>query len=126
MDNIYYTLTILQIYYDEKSYLDLVLKCDEQKFYCYADEDDTFYEMEVIESRKRALSSYKKSIIIYDKPNFNKLLCETKYKHRVEELINECDKKWEDIIRIVKVEERFEANKLTFVNNRVQIKREAV
>jgi hypothetical protein len=37
--------------------------------------------------------------------------------------INEYNKKWEDIRRIVKVEERLEANKITFLNNRIQIKR---
>ena len=119
----YFTLTLLNIYYNETEYLHLVLENKEGRFHCYADEDDLLYEQRVLENRKRTLDVYTKPIIIYDKPNFNKPLCETKYKAIVEKFITEYDKKWDDITQIIKVEEKIEANKLKIVNGRYQIKK---
>ena len=119
----YYVLTVLRIYYNETDSLHLILKTQQSNFYCNDDEDDILYEEKVIESRKRALKGYSdKTIIIYDDHKFLKLLCENKYKNLVEQLINEYDKKWDDITRIIKVEERIESNKLTYLNGRMQIK----
>ena len=123
MDNSYFTLTVLNIYYNNTEYLQLIIDKREQNFYCYADEDDIMYEDEVIESRKRSLIVSKKPILIYENKSFNKLLCETKYKARVEKFINECGRTWDDITKIIKVEERIEYDKLTIINGRLAIKK---
>jgi len=121
MDNSYFTLTVLNIYYNNTEYLQLIIDKREQNFYCHADEDDIMYETEVIESRKRSLCVYKNPILIYNNKSFNKLLCETKYKARVEKFINECGRTWDDITKIIKVEERIEYDKLTIINGRLAI-----
>ena len=123
MDNSYFTLTVLNIYYNNTEYLQLIIDKREQNFYCYADEDDIMYEDEVIESRKRCLTVSKKPILIYENKSFSKLLCETKYKARVEKFINECGRTWDDITKIIKVEERIEYDKLTIINGRLEIKK---
>ena len=123
MDNSYFTLTVLNIYYNNTEYLQLIIDKREQNFYCYADEDDIMYEDEVIESRKRCLSVSKKPILIYNNKSFNKLLCETKYKARVEEFINESGRNWDDITKIIKVEEKLEYDKLKIINGRFEIKK---
>jgi hypothetical protein len=124
MGEIFYILNVLNIYYNETEYLQLVIDKKDSYFYCYGDEDDISYEEENLESRKRSLSVHKKPILIYDNSNFCKLLCEKKYKALVEEFITENGKKWDDITRIIKVEKRIEFNQLTFINNRFQIKNE--
>ena len=123
-DRIFYILQVLNIYYNETKYLNLVIDKTDSNFYCCGDEDDISYEQEILESRKRQLSVYKKPILIYDNSNFCKLLCEQKYKALVENFITECGKNWDDITRIIKVEKRIELNQLTYINNRFQIKNE--
>ena len=123
MDNSYFTLTVLNIYYNNTEYLQLIIEKKEQNFYCYADEDDIMYEDEVIESRKRSLYVSKKPILIYNNKNFNKLLCETKYKERVEKFINESGRNWDDITKIIKVEEKIVYDKLRIINGRLEIKK---
>ena len=123
MDNSYFSLTVLNIYYNNTEYLQLIIEKKEHNFYCYADEDDIMYEDEVIESRKRSLIVSKKPILIYENKSFNKLLCETKYKARVEKFINDCGRTWDDITKIIKVEERIEYDKLTIINGRLAIKK---
>jgi len=116
MDNTYFSLTVLNIYYNNTEYLQLIIEKKEHNFYCYADEDDIMYEDEVIENRKRSLAVCKKPVLIYYDKNFNKLLCEIKYKARVEKFINEHGKNWDDITKIIKVEERLEYHKLKVIN----------
>ena len=123
MDNSYFTLTVLNIYYNNTEYLQLIIEKKEHYFYCYADEDDIMYEDEVIESRKRSLYVSKKPILIYNNKNFNKSLCETKYKERVEKFINESGRNWDDITKIIKVEEKIEYDKLRIINGRLEIKK---
>ena len=123
MDNSYFTLTVLNIYYNNTEYLQLIIEKKEQNFYCYADEDDIMYEDEVIENRKRSLYVSKKPILIYNNKNFYKLLCETKYKARIEEFINESGRNWDDITKIIKVEEKLEYDKLRIINGRLEIKK---
>jgi len=119
----YYTLDILNIYYNETEYLHLVIKATTGYFYCYCDEDDIMYDAEVIEDRKRALTVRKKPILIYVKETgFCKPLCEKKYKVNVENYILKYGKTWDDVIKIVKVEKKLETNKITFVDGRYHIK----
>jgi len=123
MENSYFILTVLNIYYNNTDYLQLIIEKKEQNFYCYADEDDIMYEDEVIENRKRSLYVSKKPILIYNNKNFYKLLCETKYKARIEEFINESGRNWDDITKIIKVEEKLEYDKLRIINGRLEIKK---
>jgi predicted nucleic acid-binding protein len=123
MDNSYFTLTVLNIYYNNTESSQFIIDSREQNFHCCADEDDIMYEEEVIESRKRSLSVYKKPVLIYNNKSFYKLLCETKYKARIEKFINECGRNWDDITKIIKVEERIEYDKLTLINGRFEIKK---
>jgi hypothetical protein len=123
MDNSYFTLTVLNIYYNNTEYLQLIINKREQNFYCGADEDDIMYEYEVIESRKRSLNVFKIPILIYNNKSFNKLLCETKYKADIEKFINESGRNWDDITKIIKVEEKIEYDKLAIINGRLEIKK---
>ena len=123
MDNSYFILTVLNIYYNNTEYLQLIINKREQNFYCGADEDDIMYEYEVIESRKRSLNVFKTPILIYNNKSFNKLLCETKYKADIEKFINESGRNWDDITKIIKVEEKIEYDKLAIINGRLEIKK---
>jgi len=121
----YYTLDILNIYYNETEYLHLVIKATTGYFYCYCDEDDIMYDAEVIEDRKRALIVRKKPILIYVKETgFNKPLCENKYKDDVENYILKYGKTWDDVMKIVKVEKKLEQNKIKFVDGWYHIEKD--
>ena len=117
----YYVMTVLRVYYNETDYLHLILQRDVRTFYCYADEDNIMYEQEKLESKKKQLEVYPKPILIYENHRFYKPLCEKKYKEMVQSLINEYGKNWDDVTRIVKVEEKTVSD-LVFVNGRPQIK----
>jgi len=47
-------------------------------------------------------------IVIYINNRFNKLSCAEKYSTLIENEINQCDKRWSEITKIVKVEKRQE------------------
>ena len=121
----YYSMDVLNIYYNETEYLHLVIKATTGYFYCYCDEDDIMYDAEVIEDRKRALIVRKKPILIYVKDKgFNKPLCENKYKVMVENYIIKYHKTWDDVMKIVKVEKKLEQNKIKFVDGRYHIEKD--
>lgn len=124
MADSYYIITVLNIYYNDSEYLRLIIdKSAAMQFYCFEDEDSTTYDDDVVASRKSQLISFNpKDILIYSNKNFNKSLCETKYKDRIETFINECHRNWDDITKIVKVKERIESDKLTIINGRWTIK----
>ena len=78
-------------------------------YYCYDyDEDELDYQEKMISYKERALTPQMKSIILYENNNFNKSSYETTYKTLVEQKAEKYGKKWEDISKIEKVEERFE------------------
>jgi len=118
MADSYFILSVLNIYYNDVEYLQLIIdKSPATRFYCHEDEDSKTYEDDVAESRKRQLAVHNpRQILIYSNKNFNKSLCETKYKARIETFINECHRNWDDITKIVKVEEIIESDKLTIIN----------
>jgi hypothetical protein len=121
----YYTLDVLNIYYNETEYLHLVIKSTTGYFHYYGDEDDIMYEAAVIEDRKRMLTVRKKPILIYVKDTgFNKPLCENKYKVMVENYIIKYHKTWDDVMKIVKVEKKLEQNKIKFVDGRYHIEKD--
>jgi hypothetical protein len=125
LNDSYYTLDVLNIYYNETEYLHLVIKATTGYFHCYCDEDDIMYDAEVIEDRKRSLIVRKKPILIYVKDTgFSKPLCENKYKTIVESYIIKYGKTWEDIMKIVKVEKKLEQNKIKFLDGRYHIEKD--
>jgi len=110
----YYVLSLLRVYFREEDtdHLDLVLDKKVFKFYHDVDPDDSNYEEKVEKIRNMHLTVYTQPIIIYENPNFNKPLCEEKYKNLVNDLVSNNGKKWEDIVKIVKMEERIEGDKV--------------
>lgn len=109
----YFILKILNIYYNDTEYLQcLVEKEKGHYYYDYIDEDLEDYDEKVNEYIKICLTPEMKSIIIYNNGKFNKLNTENKYKTIIEQKINLHDKKWHDIIKIIKVEERYEWNNI--------------
>ena len=110
----FYELSLLRVYYrgEDTYYLDLVLDKKVFKFCHDVDPDDSNYEEIVEKFRNMRLTVYKQPITIYETPNFNKPLCEEKYRNLVQDLTTKNGKKWEDIVKIVKMEERIEGDKV--------------
>ena len=110
----FYVLTLLRVYYRglDTDYFDLVLEKKVFKFCHDVDPDDTNYEDKVEKIRNMRLTVYTEPIIIYEPPHFNKPLCEEKYRNLVQDLTTKNGKKWEDIVKIVKLEERIEGDKV--------------
>jgi len=109
-----YELTLLRVFFrgEDTDYLDLVLDKKVFKFYHYADQDDLNYEEEVKRLLNVRLTVYTPPITIYETPNFNKPLCEEKYRNLVQDLTTKNGKTWEDIVKIVKMEDRMEGDKV--------------
>ena len=106
----FYIVTKLRVYYggEDSDTFDVVLDKEVHAF-CPdrdVDPDDSNYEEKVDLVRKRYLAVYTKPITIYEDQQFNKPLCEAKYKPLVQNLASKNGKKWEDIVKIVKMEER--------------------
>jgi len=106
----YYILKLLRIYYNKDEYLEVEL--DRKRGYyddLQFDEDAEDYEEKMNEYTKQILTPKTNPIIIYtNETNFNKLSCKEKYKTLVENEINKHSKKWCEITKIIKVEERCE------------------
>jgi len=47
-------------------------------------------------------------ILIYNNGKFNKPITEAKYKYIIEDILINNGKKWSDVIKIIKVEKRYE------------------
>lgn len=109
-----YELTLLRVFFrgEDTDHLDLVLDKKVFKFYHYADPDDLNYEEEVKRLLNVRLTVYTPPITIYETPNFNKPLCEEKYRSIVQDLTTKNGKTWEDIVKIVKMEDRMEGDKV--------------
>jgi len=109
-----YELSLLRVFFrgDDTDHLDLVLDKKVFKFYHYADPDNLNYEEEVKRLLNVRLTVYTQPITIYETPNFNKPLCEEKYRNLVQDLTTKNGKTWDDIVKIVKMEERMEGDKV--------------
>jgi hypothetical protein len=105
----YYIVKMLNIYCDNDDEY-LTLEIDNQRGYYHIiyDEDDDDYEIKVNEYIKECLTPSIQPIIIYDNNNFIKPTFETKYKYIVEQFIKNYGKTLNNIIKIIKVEERYE------------------
>lgn len=110
----FYVLTLLRVYFrgEDTDHLDLVLDKKVFKFYHDVDPDDSNYEEKVENIRNMYLKVYTQPITIYETPNFNKPLCEEKYRNLVQDLTTKNGKTWEDIVKILKTEERIEGDKV--------------
>ena len=90
----------------------LTFEIDNQKGYYYIsyDEDDDDYEIKVNEYIKKCLTPSIEPIIIYDNNKFIKPTYETKYKYIVEQFMEHYGngKKFNNITKIIKVEDRYE------------------
>jgi len=105
----YYITKVLQIYYSETEIVEYELERERGYFnYNNFDEDDDNYEEDIKSYINSVLTPQTKPIILYNNSNFNKPITEKKYKTLVEFLLREHKKSWADIIKIIKVEERFE------------------
>jgi hypothetical protein len=105
----YYILKLLQIYYNDNDFLEIEL--DRERGYYddfQFDEDADDYDEKINEHIQQILIPKVDPIIIYKNNAFNKSSCESKYKTLVENKLKKYDKKWEEIIKIIKVEERHE------------------
>jgi hypothetical protein len=105
----YYIIKVLQVYYSETEYFDFELERQRANFYNdLYDEDEDNYDEKLEAYKKSMLTPQMEPIIIYSNGVFNKPSCERKYKSHIEYEIKYIGKNWSDIIKILKVEKRFE------------------
>lgn len=98
----YFILKLLHIYYNNSEYLEIEL--DRQRGYYDDDEDEENINTYI----EYTLTPKTEIIVIYNNNNFNKPSLEEKYKTLVENKIRKYRKKWCEITKIIKVEERHE------------------
>jgi chromosomal replication initiation ATPase DnaA len=72
------------------------------------DEDEDGYDDEYKKYIKDTLKPYMKSIVIYSNKTFHKSSFENKYKQVIENEIKLCNKTWNDVNKIIKIEDRYE------------------
>ena len=104
----YYIIKVLQVYYSDNEYLEVEInreRCyyDDTQF----DEDADDYDKQLNNYIKDVLTVKAEPIIIYNGV-FNKSSCESKYKDPVQNELNKHNKTWSDVIKIVKVEKRYD------------------
>ena len=105
----YYIVKLLHIYYNDDDQV-VTIELERQRGYYHYDydEDEDDYESKVDEYIKYVLTPEMNPINIYTNCEFNKPLFETKYKTLVENKLSTNGKKWSEITKIIKVEERYE------------------
>jgi len=107
----YYIEKDLQIYdYNDVmiSYINLEREKGYYWFVSVLDEDEDGYEEEYLKYKKDRLEPSMKPLLIYSNKTFNKLSSESKYKKIVECELNTYKKTWDDVNKIIKVENRYE------------------
>ena len=104
----YYIIKLLQIYYNDKDYLDIELERERGDYYWEYDEDEDDYKEKVAAYKKDVLTPRMQPIIIYTACAFKKPIFETKYATLVNDELTKYGKNWAEITRIVKVEQRYE------------------
>jgi hypothetical protein len=107
----YYIDKDLHIY----DYNNVVFSCinlyKEKGYYWFIsilDEDEDGYEEEYIKYKEDTLKTCMKPLLIYSNSTFIKVSFENKYKEMIESDLKICDKTWNDINKIIKVESRYE------------------
>jgi hypothetical protein len=105
----YYIIKVLEIYYSENEYFETQIDRERGYFnYDRFDEDDDNYEENIKSYKKSVLTPQMSPILIYNNGKFNKPITEAKYKFLIEEILMNNGKKWSDVIKIMKVEIRYE------------------
>jgi len=104
----YYIAKVLYIYYNNIDYLPIELYRDSCDYYYDFDIEDIDYEKKINEYKNNILISQFQPIILYDNCSFKKKTYENKYKLLIENEITRYHIKWNDIIQIIKIEERYE------------------
>lgn len=98
--------------YDYNNVAFSYINLDRQKGYYWfvsiLDEDEEGYEEEYIKYKENKLEPYMKPLIIYSNNTFVKVSFEDKYKKIIECELNIYKKTWDDVDKIIKVENRYE------------------
>jgi hypothetical protein len=107
----YYIDKNLEVYdYNDKEFLWINLE-HEKGYYWFSsllDEDEDGYETEFATYIENILKPNMKPIVIYSNNTFNKLSSENKYKKIIEEEMKLCNKTWNDVSKVIKIENRYE------------------
>ena len=111
----YYIDKDLQIYYYNDNDNDIIFSYinlqRERGYYCFMsvlDEDEDGYDTELAQYKEQILESSMKPIVIYSNNSFNKVSFENKYKKIIEPELKIFNKTWNDVKKIIKIENRFE------------------
>jgi chromosomal replication initiation ATPase DnaA len=72
------------------------------------DEDEGDYEAKTKKYNDLMLTPQTKPVVVFANNQFTKSHFEQKYKRKIDDKLNECGKQWCDIVKVVKLEERFE------------------
>lgn len=107
----YYIDKDLYIYdYDENVFTKVNLEHNKGYFsyYSFLDEDEEGYENEYKEYVKSILEPSMDPILIYNNNSFTKLAFEIKYEKLIDYHLQICNVSWNDVLKIVKVENRYE------------------
>jgi len=104
----YYIAKVLYIYCKcDKDYC-VELYRDRGYYYCDLDTDNADNATKVMEYKKRMLTPGIPPMVLYDNGSFKNVHYENKYSYLVNYEIAKYHKNWNDIVKIVKVEERYE------------------
>lgn len=107
----YYIDKDLEIYdynYTLFSYINLDHKRGYYWFSSLLNDDEDGYNKELTEYINNVLDSNIEPIIIYNNNTFSKLSFENKYKQMIEDKLNFFNKTWNDVSKIIKIENRYE------------------
>jgi hypothetical protein len=107
----YYIDKNLNIYDHNNKIFSFINLEHEKGYYWFSsilDEDEEGYDIELSRYIKTTLEPSMKPIVIYSNNSFNKLSYENKYKKLIDYDLNLYNKTWNDINRIVKIENRYE------------------
>jgi chromosomal replication initiation ATPase DnaA len=107
----YYIDKDLEIYDSNDKMFSSINLEHEKRYYWFStllDEDEDGYDTEYAEYIKQTLEPTMKPIVIYSDNSFTKLSFENKYKKLIENEIKICNKTFNDVSKILKIEHRYE------------------
>ena len=104
----FYVIKCLYVYFDTDDFFTIELYKDKKYFLYDFSENDKDYETKINEYNKNILIPQLQPIIIYDNRNFKNTIYQNKYNQIVEIYLIKYHKSWNDIIKIIIVEERKE------------------
>lgn len=107
----YYIDKDLQIYYYNDIIFSSINLQRERGYYWFIsvlDEDEDGYETELARYKEQILQPIMEPIVIYSNNSFNKVSFENKYTKIIESELKIFNKTWNDVKKIMKIENRFE------------------